>query len=342
MTTDTPPPDRNLIAAWTPLIVAVVVAAVVVIGIAVRRESGRDRKPADLDDAFVYDVDRYRAIPPEKIGYREVARIETGLARATALAVGPGDRIAVGGDKKVLVYSVEGALQTTIPTGESPLALATTPDGKLLVGTMNRVLACTFAEPLEEIFMIPGERAHITSIAADREFIYVADFGSRGVWRYTPGGELRGRIGDRDAGRDIPGFVVPSAYFDLAVAPDGLLRVVDPGRHQVDAFTAEGDLEISWGQASFELEGFSGCCNPSHIAILPDGRFVTSEKGIPRVKVYEADGAFATAVTGCDGLDTERDPCDVAADSRGRILVLDPGRGVVRIFKSLGRAGHDD
>ena len=109
-----------------------------------------------------------------------------------------------------------------------------------------------------------------------------------------------------------------------------------------DAAGQGGDLEFAWGKPSFELEGFSGCCNPSHFAMLPDGRFVTSEKGIPRVKVHDADGSFVTAVVGCDGLDTETDPCDVATDLEGRIVVLDPGKAVVRIFESKGGSDRED
>jgi hypothetical protein len=115
---------------------------------------------------------------------------------------------------------------------------------------------------------------------------------------------------------------------------------VDPGRHRICAFTDGGDLEITWGEPSFELEGFSGCCNPSHLAMLPDGRFVTSEKGIPRVKVYDVDGTFLTVVVGPDGLETEMEPCDVATDSRGRILVLDGG--TVRVFEPKGGSAGGD
>ncbi len=46
------------------------------------------------------------------------------------------------------------------------------------------------------------------------------------------------------------------------------------------------------------LGDFFGCCNPAHLAIMPDGRFITSEKGVPRVKVYSDTGEFQQAVAG--------------------------------------------
>ena len=76
------------------------------------------------------------------------------------------------------------------------------------------------------------------------------------------------------------------------MAPDGLLRVVNPGMHRIEAYTPDGDLESFWGRRVDGIEGFCGCCNPANIAILPDGRIVTAEKGIPRVKVYHGRGQF--------------------------------------------------
>ena len=81
-----------------------------------------------------------------------------------------------------------------------------------------------------------------------------------------------------------------------------------------------------------EIEGFCGCCNPSHFAILEDGSFVTSEKGIPRVKIYDRLGRLASVVAGSDRFDEGTVGLDLALDSAQRILVLDPARRAVRIF----------
>jgi hypothetical protein len=32
-----------------------------------------------------------------------------------------------------------------------------------------------------------------------------------------------------------------------------------------------------------------GCCNPACFALLSDGRIVTVEKGVPRIKVFRAE-----------------------------------------------------
>ena len=157
--------------------------------------------------------------------------------------------------------------------------------------------------------------------------------------------ELQNRIGHRDADRNIDGFVIPSPYFDLAVAADGLLRVVNPGKHLIEAYTFAGDLEFSWGKFSSKLDGFTGCCNPVNIAILPDGNFVTCEKGLVRVKVYDSDGEIMGAVAGPEELveggvvrictlpeECQSGGFDVAVDSKGRVFVLDTVKNVIRVF----------
>jgi hypothetical protein len=103
-------------------------------------------------------------------------------------------------------------------------------------------------------------------------------------------------------------------------------------------------LETVWGKAGSDIAGFFGCCNPSHLALLPDGRFVTSEKGIPRIKIYRADGEMECVVAGPQQLDVPAnslgDPrttesqlvFDVAVDGQGRILVLDHRSNSIRVF----------
>ena len=75
---------------------------------------------------------------------------------------------------------------------------------------------------------------------------------------------------------------------------------------------------------------------------------VTAEKGIPWVKLFSAEGAFLGLVappqtfTHTPTILEETRPdhklpaLDVAADSRGRVLVLDPAARRVRVFEAPG------
>ena len=141
---------------------------------------------------------------------------------------------------------------------------------------------------------------------------------------------------------------MPSPYFDLEIAPDGLLRVASPGRHRVEAYTFDGDFEFSWGNPSMRIDGFCSCCNPVNFAILPDGKFVTCEKGLPRVKIYDTDGNFESVVAGPESFAENWRVCtlngssncqtgglDVAVNSQGNVLVLDPVESVVKVFTQI-------
>jgi hypothetical protein len=92
------------------------------------------------------------------------------------------------------------------------------------------------------------------------------------------------------------------------------------------------------------INGFCGCCNPIGFALLPDGKYATCEKGLPRVKVYSETGEFESVVAGVETFSENARACgpsdctagglDVAVDSQGRIYILDIVTGDVRVIKS--------
>ena len=128
----------------------------------------------------------------------------------------------------------------------------------------------------------------------------MADAGNLIVWKFDKSGNLLQRIGDRDENRDIPGFIIPSPYFDVAVDPDGFLWAANTGRHSLENYTMDGGFRTSWGEFSMGIEGFCGCCNPTHFIILEDGSLVTSEKGIARIKTHNQLGEMVSVVAGPD------------------------------------------
>jgi hypothetical protein len=176
--------------------------------------------------------------------------------------------------------------------------------------------------------------------------VFAADSGNRVVVRFDKSGKLIGRIGEKNKEHNVPGLIAPSPYLDVDLGRDGLLRVNNPGPHCVETYTVSGDLELSWGKPSAAIEGFCGCCNPVALALLPDGRCVTCEKGLPRVKVYAADGSLECVVAGPESFpenakvgslhdrsDGSLGGLDAAIDARGRIYVLDLVQGDVRLMQ---------
>jgi len=329
--------------AW----MVVVIAAALGIGLLAALRMDRSGRRERLGGRAEYNIDQYLKIDPELIGYVQQSEFALPVRQPRGVAVGPEDRVYVAGDRVVCVLEPDGRLLKRIPLEDAPLCLAVGgPEhrhpGRIYVGMKDHVQPLTSRGEAEPAWERLEQKAHVTSIALGREDVFVADAGHAVVLRYDSAGKLLGRIGRRDAEHGIPGLVIPSPFFDVAVAPDGLVWVVNPGAQRLEAYGPEGDLEMFWGEGKAAVDGFFGCCNPAHIAVLPDGRIVTAEKGLLRVKVYSAEGALEWVVAGpeqlgkprggASRLDREFTAVDVAADSQGRVWVLDLTAPRLRVF----------
>jgi hypothetical protein len=300
------------------------------------------REPDPVAAGFQYRVNsrETRSACVLQSPVRLVGEVDTTLAEIEALAAGPDGQIAAAGDGRVVVLGTNGLPSATWAVNEEVRGLAFA-SGGVWAGIGGHVAHWTADGRPEWQTPDYASNAVITSVAVSGERLVVADAGVRVVYLCNATGGVEKVIGRHEGEHGGDGFVIPSPYFDVAVAPDGLLRVVNPGRHRIEAYTAGGDFELAWGRASMAVEGFCGCCNPAHFAVLPDGSFVTSEKGLRRVKTYDAAGRFTGVILGTDELGGGPDdcsqgpaPCAVAADGRGRILVAMPGGGKVRVYAS--------
>jgi hypothetical protein len=320
------------------------------VGLAARRflRGGSDKGTGGIMKASGYDLEELSAIDPALIRYKETGKINTSSRSLHAVAVGPDDRIYLAADKAVHVFGADTTRLSELKLSDSPRCLTVTEDSIVYMGMRDHV-EVHHPKGLHELSWDGlGENAVLTSIAVSENHVFVADAGNRLVMRYDASGKLVRCIGRRDESRNIPGFSVPSPYFDLTASPDGLLRVANPGQHRVEAYTFDGDLEFSWGNPSMAIDGFCGCCNPVNFDMLPDGRFVTCEKGLPRIKVYSPEGNFESVVAGPEAFAQNAKSCslnglsncrtggmDVAVDSKGRVIVMDPVERVVRIFERV-------
>jgi len=309
-----------------------------------RQSEARPKPP--LGKEFTYDVEHLQKSDPALLRYTEIARFPCGLGRPSAIATAADGAIFVGGNEGVRKFSPSGELVAEMPLADPVHAIALRPSGELLVGQPGclRVLDATGTELAR--WQQPGARFLPTSIAVTAAAIYVADAGGRVVVKLDPQGKQLAIIGARDLDRNLRGFVVPSPYFCVRMAPDGLLRISNPGEHQIEAFTTDGDLELVWGKGSFSVEGFCGCCNPVSFEVFPDGSFVTCEKGLPRVKLYDSHGGFTGLVAGPEAFpeylkaantgapDTLNAGIYAAIDPQLRVIILDGVGGTVRIMQA--------
>jgi hypothetical protein len=290
-----------------------------------------DRK--DQTNPFEYNIEDLRRIDPQLMHYNQVQQIEIDLQELYGVAVDLDGRIYVSGDESMICYQKNGSILFQVELGESAKCIATAADGDLFLGMNDHIEVYDNSGENKKEWNRINENAIVTSIAVAQEDVFVADAGNRIVWRYDLTGAIIGRIGEKDETREISGFVIPSPYFDVALDPDGFLWVVNPGRHTLENYAYDGRLRSFWSKPSMKIDGFCGCCNPTHISILSDGSFVTSEKGVERVKVHNQVGDLVSVVAGPDQFIEGTVGLDLAVDSNDNIYVLDPKNKAVRIFK---------
>jgi len=333
---------RIIIGVLITLAVLVALAAVVRLDVLGSKGDGPGKE-------LKYEVNELARIDPNLILYEESAgAIKTGFANTHGIAVDSKGSVYVAGDKAIRIYAQSGDRLSEIKLDDTPRCVTVAEDGTIYAGMKDHVEIYDSKGQKQAGWDSLGKDAILTSIVVSEDNVFVADAGHRIVIRYDTAGNIINEIGRKDSFRNIPGFVVPSPYFDLAMPRDGLLRVVNPGRLRIEAYTLEGDIEFWWGGSSVAIEEFCGCCNPVNIAVLPDGGFVTCEKGLVRVKIYNSDGSFVGVVAGPEqfgaggksGICTLPGECktggfDVAVDGEGRIFVLDTVDNIVKVFTKV-------
>lgn len=308
--------------------------------IATRRNSGT---ASAQPNPFAYDLSHLAKTDPNLIHYQQTGSFPCPHDEPRKIALGPQDHRCVAASNYVSVLDHDGGVLFEVALSAPARALTVANDGFLYVSLRDHIEVFDSKGLRRAAWDSPGRRTWFTGLAVSESELFAADAGHRVVLRYDRTGKLVGRIGDRNGERNISGFIVPSPYFAVALARDGLLRITNPGRHRVEVYTIDGEFEFAWGKTSTAIDGFCGCCNPISLALLPDGRTVTCEKGLPRVKIFAPDGTFESVVAGPeafpehvkisrDATDGTIEGIDAAVDSLGRICILDPVAREVRIM----------
>lgn len=292
-----------------------------------------------LGEAYRYDARQLQTTDPALVLFDEAPPLRPGLRELRGIAVGSNDTIGVAGDTNIVILSPSGERVGGFPVAGPPRALAVASDGLIYVGLSDHVEVYEPTGAPKASWTSLGENAWISSVAIGSNDVLVADAGARVVMRFDRSGALLGIIGRKDPAKKAPGFVVPSPLFDVAVGTNDMLWATNPGSQRVEHYERDGRFVSGWGAPGVEIDRFCGCCNPGHLAIRRDGSFVTAEKGLPRVKLYDPAGGLVGVVAGGESFDEDTVGLDLAVDSQGRILVLDPKRGLVRVFVEKPKRG---
>jgi hypothetical protein len=300
---------------------------VIVAVIAVNYINSKPKKARQ--NPYEYNVDESKQVDPALISHKEVRQIKVDLGNHGGIAVANG-QIYFAAGKTVKVLAPEGRLLSEFSIDEEAHSIAVNTSA-IAVGFEKGFAVYETNGSLITASGILGDSTVITSIAFWNDYIVVADAGKRRVYLFK-GTNKSTEIEGVSGAKNLHGFIVPSAKFDLAVNPDGELWVVNPGMHALQHYNNQGSLLEAWDKASLNIEGFSGCCNPAHFTFLPDGRFVTSEKHMPRIKIYSRNGELESVVAPPSFFKDGGMGCDVATLDE-TIVALDFDKKMIRIFE---------
>lgn len=281
---------------------------------------------------FAYEMDDLRKVPESEICYKMVSQIFPQIETPYGIAIDYKDRVYVAGKDRIRIFDKNGNPVSGFEIFEPAMCITVSPDGDIYLGLKDHVEVFDFSGNILMQWPQINESAFLTSIAVEDGSVFVADAGNKLVYHFDQSGILKNTIGEKNNEADFSGFIIPSPHFDLAIGREGQLWVVNPGKHEFLAFNKNGELFSCWAKTSMALDGFSGCCNPGNIALLPDGSFITSEKGIERVKLHLPSGEYQCVVAAPDNFEEGTEHLDLAVNSKGKILVLDTKKGVVNIY----------
>lgn len=310
------------------IIVALIVVAILAIIVADFISKRPDRLGSN---PYALDVSEYEDVEASLIHYKETKNIPVSELKPGGIDV-DGDEIYLTGEKFLQVISKKGVQQLLIELDGEGTCVAASAD-KIYVGFSDHVVV--YSNKGEELaaWAALDSRCVITSMAIMDDVLYVADAGNRRVLRYDAAGQILGEFVGKAESAAGHGFIVPSPNFDLVVNSFGELWVVNPGKHAIENYSDEGMMRGYWQNSSTDIEGFTGCCNPAEITVMEDGSFVTSEKGLVRIKIYDQSGKLLSVVAAPEKFQEEGKAPEVAVDSEGNIYALDFDKNMIRIFE---------
>jgi hypothetical protein len=253
----------------------------------------------------------------------------------SGIALGAQGLLYAAGDSEVKVFDVAGTLVRRWSTSLPPHSVAVAIDNGVWVGQEEQV----------EIFDGTGKslrtwknRTHIgriTSIGFLKDSVLIGDASMRCIHRFDAEGHFLNDIGNDNS---FGGLRIPNGVVDFGVDPQGVIHVANPGKHRVERYSPEGKLLGHMGKFTGpDPTGFSGCCNPTNVAIAGPDLLCVTEKAGPRAKIYDFAGKLIAMIESA-GFDPGTKNMDVVVDGRGHIFISDPVKLTVFEFEPAGGA----
>ncbi len=241
--------------------------------------------------------------------------------------------LVAAGDSEVKVFDAAGALARRWTTALSPYSVAVAADGAVWAGETGQVEVFDGAGALRRTWTDRERFGRITAIGFFKGSVLLGDASKRCIHRFGAGGGYLNSIGsDNPRG----GLLIPNGVVDFGVDPRGVVHAVNPGKHRVERYSPEGRLLGHMGRFTGpDPAGFSGCCNPTNVAVAGPGLLCVTEKAGPRAKIYDYAGRLLAMIESPD-FDPRAKNMDVVADARGHLFITDPAALAIFEFGPSG------
>ena len=284
------------------------------------------RRPArdSLGRSFEFRMDDFMQVDPAMIVCEETGFIPVPQTAPVDFAVDAGGRLYIVCENSVVILEADGSPAHTFAV-KGPVSCVAVDEDRIYLGAGNIISVYNANGELLEEFAGPGGNFRAAGILPHDMFIYATCAENINLYQLDRSGNLMRQIDD------LVLFSIPR--ISMAMDPHGYLWVASPGERQLRKYNEEFELIDSWTRIGRTIDGFSGCCNPTDIAIRKDGTIVTTEKNIVRVKLMNQAGEVTGVVAAPDKFNQQINHLAVVVDNHDRILVLDPHLRGIRIFE---------
>ena len=257
-------------------------------------------------------------------------------AALRGVAIDQRDFVYAAGDQEIKVFDDAGRFRRRWSTAKPGLSVAVSGDGRVFAGQAGQLEIFDGEGRLSGTWRDKERLGLVTAIGFSKGNVFLADAGDRCIRRYDAGGKYLNDIGNDNR---MKGFLIPNGVVDFGVDAKGILHAANPGKHRVERYTPEGELLGHFGRFDGrDPAGFSGCCNPTNVAVTDGARVWVTEKAGPRAKVYDSGGKLL-AVIATGVFDANCKNMSIAAGSHGRVYVADTVKLGIFVFEP--RAGEE-
>jgi hypothetical protein len=241
-------------------------------------------------------------------------------------------RLYAAGDSELKVFDTTGALERRWSAALNPYSVAVNVDISVWLGQSGQVEIFNSTGKLLRTWKNNTRLGQVTSIGFLKDSVLIGDASMRCINRFDTEGRFLNAIGNDNP---LGGLLIPNGVVDFGIDPQGVIHVANPGKHRVERYSPVGKLLGHMGKFTGpDPTGFSGCCNPTNVAIAGPDLLCVTEKAGPRAKIYDYAGKLISTIESA-GFDPGTKNMDVAVDGRGHIFISDPAKLAVFEFEPV-------